>query len=108
MSANNLFKGMMAGAFVGGVIAMLNKETRKEVVTQGRKAMHTTGKFLKDPATLAVKIKDQIHTVRTTIEEIEEDVSFVTTKAHELKQSTPQMIEVVKDTKEKVFKDKEG
>ena len=54
----------------------------------------------KDPNSVVENVKDMSGKLRTNIDQIGEDVSFISEKVDEMKDMPPQVAEVIKETKE--------
>lgn len=96
---NRFLEGVFLGALVGGAFTLLDKETRKMVFDTSKEVIGKTSKVLRDPSMVTEKIRKSVDEFTTTYKQIKEDIAFVTEKANELKETTPQMIEIFKDTK---------
>ncbi|MGG1910593.1 hypothetical protein ABFY54_00160 [Priestia megaterium] len=66
-----------------------------------------TTTLIQHPELVTDTVKEKYETIRTTIEQVSEDVSFVAGKVEKLKETTPQVMEIVNDTKE-AFVEKYG
>ena len=58
-----------------------------------------TTTLIQHPELVTHTVKEKYETIRTTIEQVSEDVSFVAGKVEKLKETTPQVMEIVNDTK---------
>lgn len=104
---NRFLKGIFIGAVIGGAFTLVDKETREEVLEKGKEVARKTGNFICHPMKSTENFRESIREVKATFQQISEDIAFVTDKVQELKQTTPKMMEIVKDTKEILTKDKE-
>ena len=97
---NKMVEGMLIGAVIGAAVSLFDKETRDIAIRNGKVLTSKTIDIIKNPEVVTGKIRDNIRMVRTTIDEVTEDIQFLATKVHELNEKTPEMIEMINDTKE--------
>ena len=100
--SNKLWLGILGGAVAGIAISLLDKNTRNSVMT-GSKSMMTNAKSMaKNPDDIVGSLKEMSSKLRTSIEQISEDVAFISSKVDEMKEVPPQVAGVIKETKEVV------
>jgi hypothetical protein len=100
--SNKLWLGILGGAVAGLAISLLDKNTRNSVMT-GSKSMMTNAKSMaKNPDDIVGSLKEMSSKLRTSIEQISEDVAFISSKVDEMKEVPPQVAGVIKETKEVV------
>ncbi|MDY0942907.1 YtxH domain-containing protein [Priestia megaterium] len=104
---NKLVEGIVIGAIIGGAISLFDKETRNSVIQGSKKLKEKTTTLIQHPELVTDTVKEKYETIRTTIEQVSEDVSFVAGKVEKLKETTPQVMEIINDTKE-AFVEKYG
>jgi gas vesicle protein len=104
---NKLVEGIVIGAIIGGAISLFDKETRNSVIQGSKKLKDKTTTLIQHPELVTDTVKEKYESIRTTIEQVSEDVSFVAGKVEKLKETTPQVMEIVNDTKE-AFVEKYG
>ncbi|MBE5099213.1 MULTISPECIES: YtxH domain-containing protein [Priestia] len=104
---NKLVEGIVIGAIIGGAVSLFDKETRSSVIQGSKKLKDKTITLIQHPELVTDTVKEKYETIRTTIEQVSEDVSFVAGKVEKLKETTPQVMEIVNDTKE-AFVEKYG
>ncbi|ADE67454.1 MULTISPECIES: hypothetical protein [Priestia] len=104
---NKLVEGIVIGAIIGGAVSLFDKETRSSVIQGSKKLKDKTTTLIQHPELVTDTVKEKYETIRTTIEQVSEDVSFVAGKVEKLKETTPQVMEIVNDTKE-AFVEKYG
>src|SRR3954452_23672934 len=97
---NQFWKGMLFGALAGGVISLLDKETREAMKANVLNISNQTAYIVKHPREIAQQVKDSAIRIKETIEEISEDVSYISGKVDELRELTPKVTEIVKETKD--------
>jgi gas vesicle protein len=81
--SNKLWKGIMIGAAIGAAISLLDRETRKMLVENGKRAKNKFGHFLKDPVNIAENVNQHVHKCRQSLEQLSEDISFIAGKIKE-------------------------
>ena len=104
---NKLVEGIVIGAIIGGAVSLFDKETRSSVIQGSKKLKDKTTTLIQHPELVTDTVKEKYETIRTTIEQVSEDVSFLAGKVEKLKETTPQVMEIVNDTKE-AFVEKYG
>ncbi|MGF9892839.1 YtxH domain-containing protein [Priestia megaterium] len=104
---NKLVEGIVIGAIIGGAVSLFDKETRSSVLQGSKKLKDKTTTLIQHPELVTDTVKEKYETIRTTIQQVSEDVSFVAGKVEKLKETTPQVMEIVNDTKE-AFVEKYG
>ena len=106
MSSSKFWKGVILGAMAGGAISLFDRTTRTAVK---KNIQYTSGKlvyFAKHPQETINSVKETSRKIQSTIEEVGAEVSFIAEKIDELKELTPQVADLVKDTKD-AFNDDE-
>jgi len=106
-NSNKLVRGMLVGALVGAVISLLDKRTRDDVIETGRNVSSKMKEYVEDPAVLTNDVKEKIDNVKDTIQEVSEDISFINGKVKELRETTPQVISLIQETKERFIPKRE-
>ncbi|TKC16267.1 YtxH domain-containing protein [Robertmurraya kyonggiensis] len=107
MSTNKFWKGILLGALAGGAISLLDRQTRTSVVESCKKGTKEVSHYISHPTEMAEKIKVKTSKLRSTVEQVSEDVSFIAEKVEELRDVTPTVVGIVKDTKEAFAHDEE-
>ncbi len=97
---SKLWMAILGGAAAGFAISLLDKKTRNTVMTGGQKMMTNVKSVAKDPNSLVENVKDMSGKIRTNIDQIGQDVSFISEKVDEMKEMPPQVAGVIKETKE--------
>lgn len=104
--SKRFFGGVILGAIVGGAITLLDKETRKAVFEGAKDTSENISYYIKNPNILVEQVKETTHKLRSTVAQVSDDVSFIAEKVEELKEMTPAVAEIVKDTQESFMKGK--
>lgn len=102
---NKLRTGMLIGAVVGGLVALLDKNTRQMTANNCRSCFNKVKNFVSEPTIVLDKVKAKTSQARDTVSQITDDIVFITEKAQELQDITPQVANFVKETKD-VFVDR--
>lgn len=100
--SNKLWLGILGGAAAGIAISLLDKNTRSSVMTGSKNMMTNAKSIAKNPDDIVGSLKEMSSKLRTSIEQISEDVAFISSKVDEMKEVPPQVAGVIKETKEVV------
>lgn len=92
--------GMALGALAGGAISLFDRETRESVQDDARKVSSGVKYIVKNPNEFIGEVKETVNKVRSTVEQVTEDVSLIAEKVEEIKEVSPQVANIVHDTKE--------
>ncbi|MGG3448653.1 hypothetical protein [Domibacillus aminovorans] len=95
MGKSKFFVSVAVGAAVGGVIALLDRNTRNEMSSWAQYLVA----LAKDPEQLTASSRELIDRATTTAQKINEDVAFIKDKVDNLKELTPEVKELVNETK---------
>ncbi len=106
-SGNKLVRGMFVGALVGAVVSLLDKQTRDDVIETSKSISSKLKGFVEDPTALTTEVREKIDTVKDTIHEVSEDIAFINEKVKELKETTPQVVSLLQETKERFIPKRE-
>lgn len=101
MSQSNKFvKGVLIGAIAGGLISFLDKNTRTTTINNCRMCCKKVTTVMKEPSIVIDQVKEITGKVRSSLDQVTEDIAFITEKVNELTDVTPQVAEIVKETKD--------
>ncbi|WML42970.1 YtxH domain-containing protein [Neobacillus sp. PS3-40] len=100
--SNKFLKGMFLGALAGGALSLLDRETRQVMKGNCQKATN----IIKNPRRISEQVKEAALKFKATVEQVSEDLSYISEKVEELREATPQVTKLLKETKE-VFSKKE-
>lgn len=100
---NQFWKGMLLGAIAGGAVSLLDRETRKAM----KENVHKVSYLMRHPGEITEKVKGTAEKLRTTMEQVSEDISFIVDKVDELRELTPQVTDMLKETKDTFTKSDE-
>lgn len=98
-SSNKFWLGIMIGAVTGGAISLLDKSTRQSVREDFSKVSGSVAYVIKHPQEFVDDVKDVANKVRTTVEQVTEDVAFITEKVEEIKAVPSEVSELVNEAK---------
>lgn len=97
---NKLWQGILIGALAGAAVSMLDRHTRESTIACAKKGIQNTREIIENPDIVIGQVKETTNKIRTTIESISEDVAMITSQVEVMKDMTPQIASVVKETKE--------
>jgi len=96
MAQLSLVKGLLLGGLIGASLSMLDKRTRKNSLYNMRRLSTSITDF----DTMSSSITDTSEKVKQTAEKVSNDVAFILEKVEELKEVTPTIASIVKETKD--------
>lgn len=108
MSSSKFGKFIILGALVGAVASMFDKSTREQLTKTSKKFAAEINFYTKNPDVLKLKIQEKTEKVQTLYEQLAVDASYIKTQVEELKILTPQVKELVMDTKDTFVESKDG
>lgn len=100
MGSNKLSTGIFLGAILGGAVSLLDRETRKQTFEAARKSGQTLSYYSGHPKELAERTKSKVEKLKVTVEQIQEDFEFLSSKLDEVRDMTPQLKNILVETKE--------
>ncbi|CAG9622923.1 YtxH domain-containing protein [Sutcliffiella rhizosphaerae] len=101
---NKLIDGMLIGALVGAAISLLDKTTRETVIHNGKCVGGKIKYAVQHPQEIANEVKHRINIVKTTVDDVSKDIDYLRGKVEQLKEATPQVLEIVNETKDVIAK----
>ncbi|MCM3764995.1 YtxH domain-containing protein [Neobacillus niacini] len=104
---NQFWKGMLFGALAGGAVTLLDKETREAMKEHVKRVSGVVSEVVRHPGEMAEKVKGTATKLKTTFEQVGEDISFIVEKVDELRELTPKVTDAMKETKESLSPDDE-
>jgi gas vesicle protein len=99
--SNKFWKGMLLGAIAGGALTLFDKETRQAMKENGQKA----AELIKNPKQTYEQVKEAAIQIKSIVEQVTDDLSYITEKVDELRETTPQVTKILKETKHAFSKD---
>lgn len=106
-NTNKFWTGVLLGALAGGMISLLDRDTRKAVTEGCGKTAKEISYCVTHPNEVIERIKDKADQLRSTVEQVSDDVTFIAEKVEELREVAPSVVGIVQDTKEAFFKDED-
>ncbi|MBG9449558.1 hypothetical protein ABE67_09590 [Cytobacillus firmus] len=100
MGKSLFWKGVLYGALAGGALSLLDKSTRETVFDNCRKTSSNVGYYLKHPSEAVNQVKDVSNKVKTAIDQVSEDVAFITGTVEEIREMAPEVTQIVQNTKQ--------
>lgn len=91
---------VLLGALLGGVASLLDRTTRENVIGKSKRAVSTLQYYGTNTDELKLKIQTEKEKYETMFEKFTEDAAYIKEKVDEIKHLTPQVTELVTDTKE--------
>ncbi|MEY2195171.1 YtxH domain-containing protein [Neobacillus sp. BF23-41] len=104
---NQFWRGVLLGALAGGAISLLDKQTREVMKENVQKTTTKVTYIMKNPGEITDKVKETAEKLKTTVKQVSEDISYITDKVEELRDITPQVTDILKETKDTFTKSDE-
>lgn len=104
---NQFWKGMLIGAIAGGAISLLDKQTRLAMKENVQKTSSKVSEVLCNPGKITDKVKETAAKIKTTAQQVTEDISYISNKVGEIRELTPQVTDILKETKDAFSKSEE-
>jgi gas vesicle protein len=98
---NKLVAGILVGALVGAAFSLFDRNTREDVVACGKNASAKIKGYIQEPTLFTNEVKQKIEDVKDTFQEVSDDITFINEKVNELKETTPQVVNLLKESKER-------
>ncbi|MDQ0216890.1 gas vesicle protein [Oikeobacillus pervagus] len=95
MGKNKFFIGVLIGAVAGGAISLIDRQTRKEMKNLSNHMIQ----LAKEPKALASSTTEIVEKAKLTMQQVNEDMQFICEKVEDLQQLSPQVKELVEETK---------
>ncbi|MEK4487154.1 YtxH domain-containing protein [Psychrobacillus sp. FSL H8-0484] len=107
MSENKFVKGIIFGAIIGGALTMFDRKTRDSVMNKTRYVRNEIQYYSKNREELKTTIEEQITKWKSVYDQLASDVSYISQKVNEAKEITPQVKNLVTETKDTFAHSKE-
>jgi len=95
----SISKGLFFGSVIGATISLLDKQTR----THSIQNIQSIKKSMTDFESITSSLTNTSDNIKKTIEKISEDVSFVIEKLEEVREVTPVVAGIIRDTKDAFY-----
>ncbi|MGY4713827.1 hypothetical protein ACXDMD_04105 [Bacillus amyloliquefaciens] len=93
-------KAILIGAAAGGALSLLHKPTREGCFRNMDACRRRAAFYRKHPEALKQQASAKLDQVKIIANNVSEDLSFLNGQITKLKQTTPQVIDLLKETKE--------
>ncbi|MEW9500746.1 YtxH domain-containing protein [Jeotgalibacillus marinus] len=100
MSKNKFSTGIILGAIIGGAVSLLDRETRRQTFDTAKKSGQAISYYSTNPRELSDKIQAKVEQLKGTVDQIQDDYEFLSSKYNEVKDMTPQLQNILTETKE--------
>ncbi|OCA83110.1 hypothetical protein A8F94_18445 [Bacillus sp. FJAT-27225] len=101
---SRFWKSMAWGALAGAAYSLLNRETRTAVVDGAKKVSDNVAYAVKNPREITDTIRETAKKIQNTVEQMNDDIAYIAGKVDELRETTPQLVGILKETKEAFVK----
>ncbi|WPF78236.1 hypothetical protein [Bacillus velezensis] len=93
-------KAILIGAAAGGALSLLHKPTREGCFRNMDACRRRAAFYRKHPEALKQQASAKLDQVKIIANTVSDDLSFLNGQLTKLKQTTPQVIDLLKETKE--------
>jgi len=100
MGKSKFGRYILGGALLGAVISMFDRSTREQMMGKSKSVASEISFYTKNPEILKLKAKEKTDQVQSLYEQFSGDALYLKEKVDELKTLTPQVKELVNDTKD--------
>lgn len=107
MSKSKFGKFMLLGAVTGAAISLFDRATREHVKATSKKTIDEVRFYSKHPEVLKGKFQEKTHQLQSIYEQIAGDASYIKNQVDELRLLTPQVKELVVNTKDAFMESKD-
>ncbi|MGD6817822.1 hypothetical protein [Metabacillus sp. 84] len=101
-----LLRNVAIGAAAGFVLSMFHKPTRESLVEEAKEIGEKAGYYYRNPSLLSEDLKDKLNDAKFVVQNVTDDLKFVNQKVNELKETTPVILDVIKEAKERIISSK--
>lgn len=106
MAKNKFGMMILLGAFIGGAASFLDKTTREEMIGKTKKTISTVQYYAQNKEQLTDKFQQEKIKYEGIINKFSNDVTYIKDRVDDIRQLTPEMKELVSDTKEAFMESK--
>lgn len=106
--ANQFWKGMFWGALAGGAISLLDKQTRSIMKENCANTAKNVSYAIKNQDEISNQIKEKVAKIKAVVKEVNEDISYISSKVEEIRNSAPKAAKILKDTKNTITEKSDG
>ncbi|CAH0345197.1 YtxH domain-containing protein [Bacillus sp. CECT 9360] len=98
-------QALIIGAIAGAAISLFDRGTRRSVMNSSKRYVTDVRTMVTHPNSALDQVTEATAKLRTTIENISEDIAFITARVEEMKDIPPQVAQMVKETKDAFVSD---
>jgi hypothetical protein len=102
---SRFMQAVLLGAVTGAAISLFDRRTRNSVMNSGKRYMDDMKSMATHPDSALNQVKEASSKLRTTIDNISQDLAFITTRIEEMKDIPPQVAQMIKETKDAFVSD---
>ena len=107
MNENKLVKGIICGAIIGGAVTMFDRKTRDSVMNKTRYVRNEVVYYNKNRNELKSALDEKVTKWKSIYNQLASDVLYVSNKVNEVKGMTPQVKNLLNETKDTFTQSKE-
>ena len=100
MRKSKIGKYMLCGALLGAVVSLFDRSTRDQMKRKSRNIASDISFYTKNPDILKLKTKEKSDKLQSIYEQVSGDAVYIKEKVDELKLLSPQVKELVIETKD--------
>lgn len=100
MNKNKFGQYILVGAMVGAVVSLCDRNTREQVITKSKDFVSDVKFYGSHPDVLKSKFQEKTEKYQSIYEQFSNDATYLKEKVDELKLLSPQVKEMVVDTKD--------
>ncbi|MER2089959.1 MAG: YtxH domain-containing protein [Sporosarcina sp.] len=107
MGNSKFGKFIIFGALAGAVVSMFDRSTRNQVAMKSNNLLTGLKFYSKNPDVLKWKLEEKKEKYQSVFEQLSGDASYIKEQVEELKTLSPQVKDLVMDTKDAFVESKE-
>lgn len=107
MSSSKFGGFIILGALVGAAVSMFDRSTREQLTKKSKELASEIKYYSKNREILKLKLQDKTLKIQTIYEQLADDAAYLRARVEELKVLTPQVKELVMDTKDAFVESKD-
>lgn len=107
MSGSKFGKFIVLGAVTGAVVSLFDRQTREQVMETSKKTIDGVRYYSKHPEVIKEKIQEKSNQVQSIYQQVTGDASYIKKQVEELRILTPQVKNLVVNTKDAILDSKD-
>lgn len=107
MSNSKFGKFIFYGALTGAILSMFDRSTRNQMVKNSNNLLTDMKYYSKNPDVLKWKLEEKKEKYQSVFKQLSGDASYIKEQVEELKTLSPQVKDLVMDTKDAFVESKE-